>query len=233
MGLSASVGVYTLFPDDPGFLSECRRTLDDTSAFLRAASLPDHREPLHLPPERCLSLSLPGYSGLQLLRRFAALLRAGQSPQPLRPPFRAARDPLLLDYYGQCDWTVGPKGFSLFTSDSSSSLRFDHLVFHADSFGVYVPREFQPVLLTWKDGDEFTQAVGSSNVLVRECDQLADSLGIPPLMDPDSRELQDAAATPAGTGPSWKRFGVEALTCVQLRAAAVRSVETGAAIVFH
>jgi hypothetical protein len=68
-------------------------------------------------------------------------------------------------------------------------------------------------------------------MLLRECERLATVLGIPPDVTPESDELVDAAES-QGQGKGYLRYGQEVFACVQLREAARRSVETGAAIVF-
>jgi hypothetical protein len=68
-------------------------------------------------------------------------------------------------------------------------------------------------------------------MLLRECERLATVLGIPPDVVPESDELVEAAEA-QGEGEGYLRYGQEVFACVQLREAARRSVETGAAIVF-
>jgi hypothetical protein len=73
--------------------------------------------------------------------------------------------------------------------------------------------------------------IGSSPVLLRECERLAKVLGIPAEVTPESDELIEAAES-QGEGTGYLRYGQEVFACIQLREAARRSVETGAAIVF-
>jgi hypothetical protein len=73
--------------------------------------------------------------------------------------------------------------------------------------------------------------IGSSQALLAELTRVARALGLPPDLDPASDEAFEAAEN-QGRGESWKAYGVESLTCLQLQAAARASVERQAAIVF-
>ena len=99
---------------------------------------------------------------------------------------------------------------------------------HSDAEGFYVPVEFDDVLFS---DDVPGTMLGSSQGLVRECEELARSLDIPPGLDPESDELWQASEE-QGTGEGWRQYGVESFTCVRLLAAARESVQRGAAVVF-
>ncbi|MFE7244782.1 hypothetical protein [Streptomyces sp. NPDC057580] len=74
--------------------------------------------------------------------------------------------------------------------------------------------------------------LGSSVRLLAETRRLAEALGLPEDLDPDSEEVSDAvdAEDPAAEG--WQRYRVESYVCLQLLRAAKLSVSTGAAIAF-
>ena len=77
--------------------------------------------------------------------------------------------------------------------------------------------------------------IGSSVVLKRELEILAEALKLPLDLDPDSRELWELAQE-QGTGRkrrSWRRYGLESVACIQLYQASVKSLEKKAAIVFN
>jgi hypothetical protein len=175
-----------------------------------------------------------GYSGLHILRRFAAYLRLGRYPTPLGPREDATEDPILSAYYGLCDWMVDPTtGVFLFHSPPAPGPNFDHLVQHSDADGLYLPIAFEPVLITNEAGATYTEAIGSSWTLQRECVALASALQLSLDLDPESDEVRDAAEDPAPDGPRWRIFGVESFTCLRLFHACQRSNSTGAAVVFH
>jgi hypothetical protein len=116
----------------------------------------------------------------------------------------------------------------LFRKSPQFDRRFDHLLVHSDAEGFYVPVEFDEVLFS--DGVPGTM-LGSSQALSRECEELAQALGVPADLDPESEELWSASEE-QGAGDGWRQYGVESFTCVRLLAAARESVQRRAAVVF-
>jgi hypothetical protein len=121
----------------------------------------------------------------------------------------------------------------LFSSPEDVGGRFDHLVFHSDADGYYLPIVMDGVLVTWQEGDEYSKAVGSSQTLMQECEALAEAMGLPLDLDPESEEVWNAADDRRPDASGWERFGIEAFTCIRLYHAARVSNATGAAVVFH
>ncbi|MGV9786701.1 hypothetical protein [Streptomyces sp. NPDC003435] len=157
-----------------------------------------------------------GYSGLHTLRRLAVHLAAsGRLPEPLNRSRRATDDPLLNQVY------------EALPSDPPGP--FDHLVHHSDCEGYYVPVDFDHVIV-----DETAPGgyLGSSVRLLAETHRLAEALGLPEDLDPDSEDVFDAADAEEPAAEGWQRYGVESYVCLQLLHAAQLSVSTGAAIVF-
>ncbi|MFG3093927.1 hypothetical protein [Streptomyces sp. NPDC048202] len=106
---------------------------------------------------------------------------------------------------------------------------FDHLVHHSDCEGYYVPIEFDHVIVDKAVPGGY---LGSSVRLLAETRRLAEALGLPEDLDPDSEEVFDAADADEPTAEGWQRYGVESYVCLQLLRAARLSVSTGAAIAF-
>jgi hypothetical protein len=104
---------------------------------------------------------------------------------------------------------------------------FDHLVHHSDCEGYYVPVEFERVIVDEKVRGGY---LGSSVRLLKETRRIAQAIGVPEDLDPDSEEVFEATdgETPATDG--WQRYGAEAYVCLQLLRAAELSVTTGSAI---
>ena len=156
-----------------------------------------------------------GYSGLHALRRVAVHLAAtGTLPRPLEAS-KATDDPLLKKTYAALPGDpAGP---------------FDHLIYHSDCEGYYVPADFLQVIV---DESAVGGYLGSSVRLLTETRRIAAALGLPEDLDPDSPEVLDAcdAEIPASSG--WQRYGVESHVCLRLIHAARHSIETGAAIAF-
>lgn len=156
-----------------------------------------------------------GYSGLHTLRRVAVhLTQTGTLPRPLEAS-KAADDPLLKKAY------AAPPG------DPAGP--FDHLIYHSDCEGYYVPADFPQVIV---DERVVGGYLGSSVRLLAETRRIAAALGLPEDLDPDSAEVLHAceAEIPASSG--WQRYGVESHACLRLIQAARHSIETGAAIAF-
>ena len=229
MGLDLIVGIRAAVVDDAGS-AWLASMLERTNRFLALAGMPPHDEPR--PTEEPWSVQMWGYGGLHDLRRLAAYLRAGLEPEPLRLGEDATEDPVLGRYYGEAGWDVGPDGLSTLATGGGPERNFDHLVFHGDAEGIYLPRAFEPVLLTYEEGDAMIDAIGSSATLRTECEVIARWLGLDLSRDPEDEEILAVADTPALEGARWRRFGVESFSCLRLHHACGRSLAGGQALVF-
>lgn len=232
MGLAISVGVLAEVSDDREGAKFERRRFKHLNKWLRRAGLPKHAEPKDL--SEVLSYDGLGYTGLHCLRRFAATIWArNEWPLPLESGEQAANDPVLKQLSLTCDWSLGKNGFRMFRSPAGHGPSFDHLVFHSDCDGVYLPCVGAEVLLAPSQQKGEVEAVGSSRELERECKELARILEIPETADPEDEQLWRVSDNPASTGAPWQRYGMEAFVCLRLLRAAEQSLRTGAAIVFH
>lgn len=157
-----------------------------------------------------------GYSGLHAVRRLAVHLAAhGRLPEPLDGSHRASEDPLLREVYRLAPGSPpGP---------------FDHLVHHSDCEGCYVPVDFAAVIVDEKARGGF---LGSSVRLLAETRRVAEALGLPEDLDPDSDEVFEAADGMEPAAGGWQRYGIESYCCLRLLHAAKQSVATGSAVVF-
>ena len=222
MGLAVYVVILLdVAESDPEMLDDLREDFAKTNAVLAEEGLPTYEEPEDGSWEP-VSFDMYGYSGLHYVRRIAAHLAAGG---PLPPPGDdgASSDPVQEAYY---DAVIGKP--RLFRKSPKFDRRFDHLLVHSDAEGFYVPVEFDEVIFT----DEVPGSMlGSSHALARECEELAQALGVPPDLDPESEELWNVSEE-QGEGEGWRRYGVESFTCVRLLAAARESLRRGAAVVF-
>ncbi|WP_073815842.1 hypothetical protein [Kitasatospora sp. CB01950] len=211
MGLDVMVGALIDAEQDTAdwFREECATI----RAVLEREGLPGWREP-ETGEQFCDRVW--GYSGLHTLRRVAVhLATKGQLPEPLEDGRRATDDELLREaYFDVPDDPPGP---------------FDHLVHHSDCEGYYVPVDFGPVLV---DEELSGGSLGSSVRLLAELKALAEALGLPEDLDPDSEEVSDACDGPAPDAEGWRRYGTESFICLQLMRAARHSVATGAVMAF-
>jgi hypothetical protein len=228
MGLNAIVGI--LAEAAPSERNAFRSQFKRLNSFLKAAGLPPHDEPLRVARPLPLSYEMFGYSGIHYLRRLAAHVSVGKKLTPNPKGRDPTKDPVLKAYNSDCDWTVGRTGTRFFRSRSLRARRFDHLLFHSDAGGFYLPRSLRGVLLMWSPGDVYTNAVGSAQMLLVECEALADAIGLPLGLDPEGDELWEASDSPGKKG--WKRFGLEAFVCLRLYRLAHFSMQSGAAVVF-
>ena len=197
---------------------------------LRAIGLPPHIEPENPPSPLPKEFELYGYTGLHYLRRIAAYLIAGEK---LPPPGdeSAPEDDVLLQCYEDQDVElhVTPDGM---VGQPGTVLEFDHLMTHSDAEGYYIPVDFDRVIHTSPIMHIGGQFIGSSKSLMSECERLAKALELPLDLDPDSEEVQSAPED-QGIGDGWRKYGIEALTCLSLYHAARLSISHRCAMIFN
>ena len=219
MGLHVQVGLFAdLEGHDPDSLHSHSEQLGFINECLRRNGLAPHQEPENIPVS---SWDTGGYWPLHCLRRLGAWLNLeGQLPTP--GDESSDEDEVLARYY---DFERGTQG-------GLPRHTFDHLIFHSDAEGYYVPIDFPEVLFPDDDLDVDGGMFGSVQQLASECDLLAKVLAIPEGIGPASPALV-AAARGQGRGDlRWQRYGVESRACLILREAARIALEQRAAIVF-
>jgi hypothetical protein len=230
MGLSLSVGLLADLKvnDEEGF-AHVREDFDRLNEFLATRGLPPHREPLD---GADWSASMIGYSGLHDVRRIAAHLDAGK---PLPPPAAgaggSAKDPVVAAYWESATGAARPSFFKRLFGGAPTARRFDHLMLHSDAEGYYLPLDFAQVLFPPDSFQIPGGMIGSAPRLLDELERVARALEIPPTLE-ESEELDELVATPATSGPAWKRYGRETYGCVILRDGCRQAIATGAALVF-
>lgn len=247
MGLTLTVGMLADLvaqgeTEDAEFL---RDELALIASAFEDAGLPAHREPERLPEgETPWACDMLGYAGLHALRRVAAHLDlTGKLPLPLADDEEPTDDPVLAAYYGDADEETPADVAALVERHEETARTFEHLVFHGDSEGYYIPVDFDEpgFLLSGDEDDEASEEaeplvagggiVGSSVRLEAECRRLAEALGVPEGLRLDDRTLAHAVEYP-GAGPGWQRYGVEVYSCLALLEACERSRTLRSAIVF-
>lgn len=227
MGLEITVGFLAMLKDSGEETGDTETEFGKVNALLRACRLPEHHEPLDLGERDYVSYGMIGYGGLHYLRRIAAHLWAeGRMPSPGDP--RSPKDPVTDQYFANLDRVITGPG-----AGARAPVRFEHLMNHSDADGFYVPIEFERVLLDTPTATVQGAALGSSQTLMRECEELARGLVLPLEMDPESAELWEATKSQGQGDTRWKRYAFESFTCSRLYHAAKASVDLRAAIVFH
>ena len=228
MGLAIEVGTLAdrLLHDEEG-AKWFRAEMATLSSYLESCGLAAHREPEVCP---LFSMEMFGYSGLHYLRRIAAHLNLRQK-LPTPGDENASQDAVLQEYFGLL---AKPKGSFLnrLLSSHKTLREYDHLILHSDAEGFYVPQDFESVLFPSEHLKIPGGMVGSSQRLLTETTKLAQALGLPLDLEPESEEVWEAAES-QGTGETlWQRYGIESYTCLRLYHAAKHSVANSAVIVF-
>lgn len=225
MGLNIEVGLLAQL--DPAGREFYRDELARLNQQLISVGLKPHLE-----PENCEAFSsdLYSYSGIHYLRRIAAHLDIYST---LPPPGKgdASDDPAIEEYYARAQEECPEVSTSI--SNNQGKRTFDHLIFHSDTSGYYIPQDFSSVLILPDSTEEEVNMLGSSFRLKEECQRLAASIELPLDLDPEA-EIVVGATEVQGEGETlWQRYGIESYVCLRLYTAAKLSLKTGAAIVFH
>ncbi|MCL2585230.1 MAG: hypothetical protein FWE35_22535 [Streptosporangiales bacterium] len=211
MGLNIVVGILIGAEED--YADDVRQCFAVIQGWLARTGAGQWAEP-DLGEEDDLEYEAWGYRGVHTLRRVAVHLAAtGALPPPLRHASEATGDRLLKQAYAS-----GPP---------HSAGPFDHLVWHSDCDGYYVPVDFEQVIA---DDSIAGGYLGSSVRLLAETRRIAGVLGLPEDLDPESEEVFATCGREIPGAVGWQRYGVESYTCLQLIRAAKHSVATGAAI---
>lgn len=216
MGLGINVGVVVdLAKHDEEGAAYYRETFKRLNAWLASQGLAPHHEPEKLPTGGYTCDFF--YSMIHSLRRVAAHLVLKQSlPEP-GDRKAAASDPVLERFY--LDYIEGGSPY-------------DHLMFHSDAEGLYLPQAFGEVLDPPEELEIPGGSIGSSVALLRECERLAAALSIPADLDPESSELFDYMEEEKAPHLTWQRYPTETYVCLHLSNACRASIASGAAIVF-
>jgi len=214
--------------DDEG-LEHYRAQFKAVNKALDAQGLPPHREPESL--KSPFSEDMFGYSAIHHLRHIAAFSWRGYDlPTPgLGDP---SQDPVVLEYNESMAGRKQPLLGRLFGKGLPTSPRYDHLMFHSDAEGYYLPQDFADVIFPGDDLEIAGAMIGSAVRLQKELNALARFLGIPAGLDPDSDDVLNAVENPPLDGPPWKVHAVATHACLKLLAACSFSLENRSAIVF-
>jgi hypothetical protein len=153
----------------------------------------------------------------------AHLWTSGNLPQTPGDAENVSDDPVIEDYYVDL-FEVSPPG------------NFNHLMFHSDAEGFYIPLSFDQVLIA-PDEAPSQRFVGSSASLLAECLRLEKALELPAEWEAHDEDLFSAVEAQAAHQPSddhrlWMRYAIEAYVCRNLLEACQISVTTGCALRF-
>jgi hypothetical protein len=192
---------------------------------------------LDIPDAAVFEAEMWGYGGLHAVRRLAAYISLENALPPPGQYEEFSNDPVLARHYALLDqWYVKSSrtGWMGRFAQARAKPPFQHLLWHSDCEGFYLPRRFEDVVLDKANPQRagLGAMVGSASMLLDECESLANSLALPAGLDPDSDEVLDAAENPVADGPIWKRFGVESFGVLRLIEGCRSSLSNNAALVF-
>lgn len=225
MGLNLSVGILANPDLDDAEVAVFRSSFAAVNRVLTTHGIAPHVE-----PEDCeiWDADMGGYSSVHRLRRIAAHLDSGAA---LPPPgdISSAHDP-VVEAYGDDPEAPRPSFLRrLLRKPPRFARGFDHLLFHSDAEGFYLPIDFADVIFAPDGADVPGCMIGSVPRLRAELDRLALALDIPDHLDPESLDL---GAAQSADGPRWARYARETHACVTLRDGCRHAMSAGAALVF-
>lgn len=230
MGLSLLVGALaSLRHENQEGAEELHAQFMRMNQWLRRIGIRPHREPLDCTVWSC---DMYGYVGLHFLRRFAGYLDMGLDRAP---PFQGD-DPITDQMYNKYFNLLLEEireGSSVSTGAARQLGRgFDHLMMHSDCAGFYLPIGFHEVLFPPEELKIEGDMVGSSIILLKECEKLATTLGIPPGLRHEDEDVWEAAEERRADTTDWRGYAIESYTCLALMDGCRKSIATGAALQF-
>ena len=220
MGVDLTVGYLAeMKANDAEGMAQSRKRFADITKRLKKDKLPAYKEPEDLD---YWTIRVWPQNGIALLQRLAIFLwrKNGKLPTPatyeMDAPFEG-KD--IAKIYEDCYFYP--------EESNKKGQNFRHLVCHSCRDGGWLPIAFEePFAEGYVD-------YGSSVLLKDQCAAVAEALELSLDLDPDAKEVQAALRTPAKSGKTWRRYGIESFNCLLLHKAARLSVERGAAIILH
>ena len=240
MGLDIGVGLFSMWKReiDPEEFANISVLYDDLSEVLVAAGQPPHREP-EISDDQLYEAEMWGYGGLHQVRRLAAYHAVrGRLPNPAERLTEASKDPVVEALnqlhlaYDAADKRVG--WLNNLLGRGKTRPKFQHLLWHSDCEGFYVPQAFEDVIFDQAQPQRpgLGGMVGATPMLLSECRELAALINLPADIDRESEELWRVAETPPTEGAMWRQFGVESLCLAQLIRGCEISIQYGAVLAF-
>ncbi len=202
MGLGLEVGILAdLRDNDEEGYADMLEYFAAINAALQTAGLPPHHEPDDRGGTEPWYCSIGSYDTLHGLRRLAAHLWAGRGlPEPGSE--RAWGASIMQACYDR-------------TFADSSPFRSEHLIFHSDYGGFYLPLRFHTVIEPAASLGIEGGTLGSSYMLREECQRIAAVLDLP--LDQGLVWEGEAEWTPPQAANArsavWQRYLPEARTC--------------------
>jgi hypothetical protein len=211
---------------DRGAVRDIKRRLKKLNQALMEAGVDEHHEPEDLNGKEPWGCKIAGPFGLTPLRRLAAYVWVREVreeaeefetwPAPWQAGGENGEDDAQLAYYYS-----DPREF------------LDHLMYHSDSRGYYVPIDFYDTIFpSTKLAKDVGAEIGSTQGLLADCKAVAKVIDLPADVDPKSKCFADAISSAARLGDGWWNYPLECEICLQLMIACRKSLELGSVLVF-
>lgn len=208
---------------------EIKRDLKKINEVLKGQKLPVHLEPEDLNGKQSWHCRIAGHPYLGPLKRLAAYVRQ----EVIREDYAETVGLTEWPAAWAEDWEAASNDpvFRHYYTDASEL--FDHLMYHSESKGYYVPIDFSCPLHPRGDSfEELGGQIGSTQGLLSNCVEVARVIGLPDDLEPDSKCFRDATESADELGDGWWRYENECRICLSLIQACRQSLELEAVIVF-
>lgn len=182
MGLTLGVGWFARQMTEGEDVQPLQEAFFSLNEVLREAGMSAHHEPLDLEATDIFEAQMWGYGGLHAVRRLAAY----QACEGTLPPPAAyedyADDPVVEQLNGELGRAYYERRggrIRRWLTSRRSQPKFEHLLWHSDCEGFYLPRDFEHVVLDYAQPQRegVGGMVGSSVRLLSECKELAQIIG--------------------------------------------------------
>lgn len=214
MSLEITVGLLYLLSNIGEYegLNYYKDMFNDINKVLKRHNIDTYKEPINLKREEIFYFQIK-YSVVASLKKLAAYIALNEVlPSP------NYQNKNIIEQY---------------MKEKKHKHSFDHLILHSDCDGFYVPVQFNEIVLLEPSLNIEGTIIGSSYKLIKECELIANFLGLPLDLDLESEEIDEIFES-ENLGPErWKEYIVESFACLVLYNAARRSICLGASVVFH
>ncbi len=209
------------------------RDLERLAAALEAAGKEPHLEPDRLDEQGRFEAEISDHSQLHALRRIAARVALGAGITPIADPDLADEDQVVDLYYERGGTPTSP---GVLGSVSSFIWRrdpvFQHLMFHGDTAGFYLPRDFKNVIIVEDELAVPGGIIGSVPRLLAECRQLAERLEVTADFEAEDLGIPWKPESKTDEPPVWLDHREAAYCLVALRSACHAAMRVGAVVYF-
>ncbi len=222
MGMGLSIGYHQGNDDAPDEQEEFAQEMSLLNDLLAGAGLPRHVENLAY---EFWCADMVGFRAIPRLKRLAATIELEDMlPAPLGGSMEIEFD-IVEDYFERgfpASWSKKKR--------ASLSNKFEHLLWHNDVEGYYVPVDFERVLYDSSESPVTGEFVGSCQRLLVECKELLARVGAPEGVTQHDDMIHEAISSDT-VSEGWLAYAIEVHTCLIFKEAAELSIAGQTAIV--